>query len=86
MGGEIRLNHRVAQVRTQDGMVKEVVCETPAGNASFEADYVISSMPVKDLVGGMNGVPSELAEIAAGLPYRDFVTIGILVDKLNLRN
>ena len=43
-------------------------------------------MPVKDLVGGMNDVPREIAEIAAGLPYRDFVTIGILVDKINLRN
>ena len=86
MGGEIRLNHRVAQVRTQNGMVREIVCETPAGTESFEADYVISSMALKDLVGGMNSVPPEIAQIAAGLPYRDFVTIGILVDKLNLRN
>ena len=86
MGGEIHLNHRVAQVRTQDGLVKEIVCETPGGKESFEADYVISSMALKDLVGGMNGVSREIAEIAAGLPYRDFVTIGILVDRINLRN
>ena len=86
MGGEILLNHRVAQVRTQDGLVNEIICKTPAGTVTFEADYVISSMPVKDLVGGMNDVPREIAEIAAGLPYRDFVTIGILVDKINLRN
>ncbi|MCL2812850.1 MAG: hypothetical protein FWD25_13310, partial [Clostridia bacterium] len=32
------------------------------------------------------GVPSELAAIAAGLPYRDFVTIGLLVGELNLLN
>ena len=86
MDGEILLKHRVAQVRTQNGLVKEIVCETPVGTVSFEADYVISSMPVKDLVGGMNDVPPEIAEIAAGLPYRDFVTIGILVDRINLRN
>src|SRR5699024_6635653 len=46
----------------------------------------ISSMPIKDLAAGMNDVPEEIAAIAAGLPYRDFVTVGLLVDKLNLKN
>lgn len=86
MGGEILLNHRAVQIRTQNGFVKEIVCETPGKKASFEADYMISSMPVKDLIGDMNDVPQEISEIAAGLPYRDFVTIGVLVDKINLRN
>lgn len=86
MGGVIHMGHRVVQIVTQDSRVKEVVCETSDGRKSFEADYVISSMPVKDLIGSMNGVPQEISEIAAGLPYRDFVTIGILVDKINLRN
>lgn len=86
MGGEILLNHRAVQIRTENGLVKEIVCETSGKTVSFEADYMISSMPVKDLVGDMNDVPREISEIAAGLPYRDFVTIGILVDRINLRN
>ena len=45
-----------------------------------------SSMPLKDLVAGMNDVPADVQEIAAGLPYRDFVTVGLLVDRLNLKN
>lgn len=45
-------------------------------------------MPVKDLVIGMTGdKPSDdIVAIAKGLPYRDFVTVGLLVDKLNLKN
>ena len=86
MGGEILMNHRAMKIVTKDGLVRQVVCETPDGPVSFDADYVISSMPLKDLVGSMNDVPQEVADIAAGLPYRDFVTIGILVDKINLRN
>ena len=43
-------------------------------------------MPVKDLVAGMNDVPADPARIAAGLPYRDYMTLGVLVPKLNLRN
>ena len=87
MGGKILLHHRVVQARVQDGRVTEVVCTLPdGGTASFRADHVVSSMPIRDLVRGMNGVPQDIADIAAGLPYRDFVTVGILVDGINLRN
>ena len=51
------------------------------------ADQVISSMPLKDLVDGMGSiVPDEMKKIADGLPYRDFVTIGLLIRHLNLVN
>ena len=43
-------------------------------------------MPVKDLVMGMEGVPDKYTEIAKGLPYRDYMTVGVLVYKLNLKN
>ncbi len=53
---------------------------------TMEGDYVISSMPIKDLVAGMNDVPAEPAVIAAGLPYRDYMTVGVLIPHLNLEN
>lgn len=43
-------------------------------------------MPLRDLVGGMNGVPADVARIAAGLPYRDYMTLGVLVNRLKLEN
>jgi len=43
-------------------------------------------MPLRDLVVGMNDVPAEIIKIAEGLPCRDFVTVGLLVNKLNLKN
>ncbi len=43
-------------------------------------------MPVKDLVASMNDVPKKISDIASGLPYRDFVTVGLLIDRLNLTN
>lgn len=56
--------------------------------AEFElpCDILISSMPLKDLVLGLNDVPENFRNIAAGLPYRDYMTVGVLVSKLNLRN
>ncbi|MCR5586249.1 MAG: NAD(P)/FAD-dependent oxidoreductase [Lachnospiraceae bacterium] len=52
----------------------------------LEADIVLSSMPLKDLVNGMNDSTSTVKEIANGLPYRDFVTVGLELNKLNLKN
>ena len=48
--------------------------------------YFVSSMPVKDLILGMNDVPDNEKRIAKGLPYRDYMTLGVLVSKLNLNN
>lgn len=45
-------------------------------------------MPLKDLVEGMTDakVPQNVREVACGLPYRDFVTVGLLVPRLHLKN
>lgn len=52
-----------------------------------KADIVISSMAIKDLIASMGStVPNRIKNIACHLPYRDFVTIGLLIDKLNIRN
>ena len=83
LGGVILKNTRVTGVE-KDG--NRIVALTCADGRRFEGDYVISSMPIKDLVGGMNGVPAEPTRIAAGLPYRDYMTLGVLVKKLALTN
>ena len=51
-----------------------------------EYDYILSSMPIKDLVNAMDGVPQNIKEIANGLVYRDFITVGVLLDKLEIGN
>lgn len=37
-------------------------------------------------MAGMNDVPKEPSRIASGLPYRDYMTLGVLVSKLELKN
>jgi len=51
-----------------------------------EYDYVLSSMPIKDLVNALDGVPPNIKEIANGLVYRDFITVGVLLEKLEIGN
>ena len=52
----------------------------------MKGDYYISSMPIKDLISGMNNVDSNILDIALNLPYRDFMTVGLLLNKLNIEN
>ena len=81
MGGNILYGRKVTEIVTDGRKVSAVKC----GDKEFIADEVISSMPIKDLVDGMNA-PPDIKRIADGLPYRDFVTVGLLVNKLKLKN
>ncbi len=89
MGGKILTGHHVVAInKDADDHINSVKAETGNGRKKMEADNVISSMPVKDLVAGMNDVPADMQIIAEGLPYRDYITLGVLipVDKLLLKN
>lgn len=86
MGGTIRRGCKVTKVHTADGRVKQLVCQQDGADVIVEGDIFLSSMPLKDLVEGMNDVPEQVLRIASGLPYRDFVTVGLCVSKLNLKN
>ncbi|MCR5431765.1 MAG: NAD(P)/FAD-dependent oxidoreductase [Lachnospiraceae bacterium] len=85
-GGTIIMNARAVGFDVADGNIKSVTYRHDGGEVTVDADYVISSMPIKDLVAGMNDVPADIADIAAGLPYRDYMTLGVLVSKLELKN
>ena len=85
-GGEVRMNCDVTGVDTQDGRVTAVRYTQNGVEQRLEGDVFFSSMPIKDLVSGMANVPSDVRAVAEGLPYRDFVTVGILVNRLNLKN
>lgn len=88
-GGRIIFNTRVTGIHVDGNTVKSVTCEDTSSETtvSYEGDIFISSMPLKDLVIGMGKtVPADVARVAAGLPYRDFVTVGLLLKNLNLKN
>ena len=87
MGGEVRMNARVVGVDAGDGVVKSVRVQENGGLKSYEADVFFSSMPVRDLVAAMGEcTPQDVRVVAEGLPYRDFITVGLLVSKLKLKN
>ena len=86
-GGTIIKNAKVIKIlKNKKNILTGVVYLNGKEEINVIGDYVISSMPVKDLVEGMNDVPNKYLKIASGLPYRDYMTIGVLINKLNLKN
>ena len=88
LDGNIKKGYSVKNIDIDKNIVKAVECKKGNEIEVIEGDIFISSMPLKDLVEGFKGqeVPDKIMSIAKGLPYRDFITVGLLVKKLNLEN
>lgn len=89
LGGELRLHQRVTALSlTDQGTVRAVELQPTTGGAgeTLTADAVISTMPVAELIAAMQpSPPAEVRRIAAALPYRDFLTVGLLLKRLQAR-
>ena len=86
-GGTLLKGAKVTRItRNAENRVVSLTYVQDGKETTVQGDYVISSMPVKDLVAGMNEVPEKIGGIAAGLPYRDYMTVGVLVPRLKLKN
>lgn len=86
-GGEILLNSRVIGLDVDDCNVTSLEYRSKDGSINtIDCDYVLSTMPIKDLMAAIHdaGKPDDVSRIAAGLPYRDFITVGLCVKKLKL--
>lgn len=87
-GGKILKQHSVQKINLKENKITSVECVCDGKIEVFEGDIFISSMPLKDLVEDMKeeAVPEDIKNIATGLPYRDFMTVGLLLKKLDLKN
>lgn len=85
MGGKVIKDSKVTKINFNGKRIVSLVC----GEKIYMGDIFISSMPLKDLVNSLDGnkdIPKDIIRIANGLPYRDFVTVGLLVDKFKIKN
>jgi len=87
MGGEFKTNLSVDRINVEGNLVKsiEVVNSKTGERQTIVGDYFFSSMPVKELVDSLSEpAPADIRRISDGLVYRDFVEVGLLVDKLKV--
>ena len=88
LGGEIIHNQKAVKFDFDGANISAVHTLNNNGEENiYECSSLFSSMPVKDLVTGFNKeVPEQIKNIAINLPYRDFMTVGLLVKKFAIKN
>lgn len=89
-GAEIEMNTSVEAVNVgSDRRVHSVTVRSKGKNPEeIRCDAFISSLPLKELMTTIRGIeiPEDVRRIAENLPYRDFITVGLLVPKLKIKN
>ena len=86
-GGVLMQNNKVTSIDVDiDSNIKSVlVVDTKTGEEkTISCDYLFSTTPVKHLIRSLQfEVPKEVMRVSEGLEYRDFITVGLLFDKIN---
>jgi protoporphyrinogen oxidase len=80
-GGEVLLGQRVARLEWRGEEGWAVTAVGGDGNERcHHCDHVVTSMPIRELVGALDPAPSPaVAAAAGGLRYRDFLVVALIV-------
>lgn len=86
MGGKILFNCTAERFTVSDGVISgaEYCCD--GRSFKIDGDVFLSSMPLRELIRAVDGVPAEIGGIADGLCYRSHITAAILADRLKIKN
>ncbi len=88
-GAEVHMHHEVLGLIQENGQVAAARirnCQT-GQELIVKGDYFFSTMPIKDLLLNLGSeVPVEVQNVARGLCYRDFITVGLLLKKMKIKN
>jgi protoporphyrinogen oxidase len=87
--GEIHINKKVIGINYDGEKIKSIKIKDIKTNevSDIEGDYFFSTMSIKDLINSFNGsVDDDVKRVANGLQYRDFITVGLLLKKLKIKN
>ena len=77
LGGEVRLSTPVTEIEVRDGRAVSLM----AGDERHESPAIISSLPLRNLIGLVTPeAPARVQQAARGIRYRDFLTISLVLD------
>jgi protoporphyrinogen oxidase len=87
MGGQIVPHVTATRLLVEGERVVgvEATDERTGEKTIFRGDYVFSSMPVQELIRALDAnVPAAVRAVSDGLVYRDFITVGLLLNRLKV--
>ena len=85
-GGEVHLRQRIVGIERTGTHVDAVIVRDHVGaDRRVACDHFISTMPVRDLTALLQPSNPRVVQIAERLPYRDFMTAGLLLRRMRPR-
>jgi protoporphyrinogen oxidase len=84
-GGHIHVRHRIVGIERRGAEIAAVMVrdEDTGSSRRVACDFFVSTIPVCDLTAMLEPEDLHVKWIADRLPYRDFMTAGLLVSKMN---
>jgi protoporphyrinogen oxidase len=88
LGGQIHLRQRIVGLERNGGRVTALNVLDEANNSvrRVACDHFVSTLPVRDLIAFLSPEGEQISTIAQELPYRDFMTVGLLVRRMRCRS
>ncbi len=83
-GTPVHMETPVKRLHHRDSRITALTVETAAagGEQELQADHVISSMPLRELLSSFSPPPpAEILDAANRLRYRDFLTVVLIVER-----
>jgi protoporphyrinogen oxidase len=81
LGGEIQFNTKVKKITEQGNLVKGVIDQS--GNM-YSADYIVSTMPLTEMVRGFDLAPPMVIEASEKLYFRNTTLVYLEIDSDSL--
>lgn len=89
MGGRVILSSNINHILFNNGKISEIEYLKDKSIKKLKCDKLISSMPIKDLITLINEekkVPSNVYDAAINLPYREFMSVCLVLKRINWVN
>lgn len=80
-GGIVKYNCKITRLLGTKHHITGIEYQDNHNNVIQNFDYVISSMPLKELIDSVDQVPDEIRQVANRLIYRDMMILGIEFSK-----
>ncbi len=81
LGGDIRMGTDVTAINAAGGRITDVTLRDASGEVTLRCDYLFSTADIKQLVGMLPRAPLAVKSISKELQYRDFITVGLLLEE-----
>jgi protoporphyrinogen oxidase len=77
---EIVLNSKVSSIKWKGDKVVSIT----AGNKEYNADYFMSTMPIREMINSLSPrAPANVINAANSLQYRDFLIVALIIEQEN---